>query len=83
MSRQETLDQVKQAFGAVPDYLARAPDAVLEQFWSQIVWLQSDGSRATAGSRCVRKRWSALVPPPLFTASIECLSTKRSLRYSG
>ena len=42
MSREETLGQIEQAFGAVPRYLAEAPDAVLEQFWTQVTWLQSD-----------------------------------------
>ena len=42
MSRQEILGQITQAFGSVPVYLAEAPDAVLEQFWTQVTWLQSD-----------------------------------------
>jgi hypothetical protein len=42
MSREETLGQIEQAFGFVPVYLAEAPDAVLEQFWMQVTWLQSD-----------------------------------------
>jgi alkylhydroperoxidase/carboxymuconolactone decarboxylase family protein YurZ len=42
MSRQETLDQIKQAFGFVPDFLGEAPDVVLEQYWSSLTFSMSD-----------------------------------------
>ena len=42
MNRQGILGQIEQAFGSVPVYLAQSPDAVLEQFWIQLTWLQSD-----------------------------------------
>ena len=42
MSRQEILSQIKQAFGLVPGYYDIAPDYVLEQWWAEIGWLNSD-----------------------------------------
>ena len=42
MSRQEILDQIQQAYGFVPGFFAEAPDIVLEQWWTQAGWLQSD-----------------------------------------
>jgi hypothetical protein len=42
MNRQEILDQITQAFGFVPDYFDKAPDIVLEQWWSLIGWVLSD-----------------------------------------
>ena len=42
MSRQEILGQIEQAFGLVPDYWGKAPDVVLETWWTQAGWLQSD-----------------------------------------
>ncbi len=42
MSRQETLNQITQTFGFVPDSFGQAPDAVLEQYWSLIGWMLSD-----------------------------------------
>jgi len=44
MSRQEILDQITQAFGFVPDHLGSASDAVLEQWWTELGWLQSDSA---------------------------------------
>ena len=44
MSRQEILDQITQAFGFVPDFLGQAPDAMLEQWWTELGWLQSDAA---------------------------------------
>ena len=44
MSRQEILDQVKQAFGFVPGYLADAPDHVLKQWWDQMGWMKVDSA---------------------------------------
>ena len=42
MSRQEIFGQITQAFGSVPSYLDKAPDAVLEQWWSLLGWVLSD-----------------------------------------
>ena len=42
MSRQEILDQITQAFGFVPEHCDKAPDVVLDQFWSLLGWLLSD-----------------------------------------
>ena len=42
MSRQEILDQITQALGVVPDSLGKAPDAVLEQYWSLFTFYLSD-----------------------------------------
>ena len=44
MSRQEILNQITQAFGFVPDYFGKAPDIVLEQWWTGLGWLQSDSA---------------------------------------
>ena len=44
MSRQKILGQIKQTFGLVPDYFSRAPDVVLEQWWTDLGWLQSDSA---------------------------------------
>ena len=42
MSRQEILDQIKEAYGFVPGFFASASDFVLEQWWAAMGWLQSD-----------------------------------------
>ena len=42
MSRQEILAQIKQAFGSVPDFLGTASDYVLERWWAELGWLQTD-----------------------------------------
>ena len=42
MTRQEILDQITQAFGAVPDWLGGLPDAVLEYQWGIVSWFLSD-----------------------------------------
>ena len=42
MSRQEIFGQVKQAFGFVPEYLEKAPDSILEQYWSVLTFYLSD-----------------------------------------
>jgi hypothetical protein len=42
VTRQETLSQIEQAFGFVPDYMAEAPDPILEQWWSLLTWTMSD-----------------------------------------
>jgi len=42
VSREEILVQVKEAFGMVPDYFAKAPDHVLAQWWAEMGWMQSD-----------------------------------------
>jgi alkylhydroperoxidase/carboxymuconolactone decarboxylase family protein YurZ len=42
VSRQEILDQIKQAYGFVPGFFAEAPDVVLEGWWTQAGWLQSE-----------------------------------------
>jgi AhpD family alkylhydroperoxidase len=44
MARQEILNEIKQAFGMVPDFLGETPDAVLEQWWPLTVWLNSDSA---------------------------------------
>jgi hypothetical protein len=44
MSRQEILDQVEQAYGFVPGFLATASDFVLETWWNELGWHQSDSA---------------------------------------
>jgi hypothetical protein len=44
MSRQEILDQIEQAFGFVPGYLVSASDHILEKWWSELAWHQSDSA---------------------------------------
>ena len=42
MARQDILDQITQALGAVPDWLAGMPDPQLEHQWGMISWVLSD-----------------------------------------
>ncbi len=42
MNRQEIFGQVKQAFGFVPEYLDKAPDSILEQYWSLLAFYLGD-----------------------------------------
>jgi alkylhydroperoxidase/carboxymuconolactone decarboxylase family protein YurZ len=42
MSRQEILNQITQAFGFVPEAFGKAPDSVLEQYWSLMTFYLSD-----------------------------------------
>jgi alkylhydroperoxidase/carboxymuconolactone decarboxylase family protein YurZ len=42
MAEQETLEQVEQNFGLVPDFMADMPEAVLEQYWTTLNWVMSD-----------------------------------------
>jgi len=44
MTRQESLDQITQMLGAVPDWLAGMPDPQLEHQWGLIAWLLSDSA---------------------------------------
>ena len=44
MTRQEIYGQVKQAFGLVPEYLDKAPDSILEQYWSLLKFYMSDSA---------------------------------------
>jgi len=42
MTRQETLSDIEQGFGFVPGWLNNMPNAVLEQYWTNHVWVCSD-----------------------------------------
>ena len=42
MTRQETLDEISQAMGAVPGWLEGFPDPQLEHQWGLIAWLLGD-----------------------------------------
>lgn len=42
MSRQEILGQIEHAFGSLLDYFGTAPDYVLERWWTELGWLQTD-----------------------------------------
>ena len=44
MARQEILDQIKQALGAVPGWLGGLPDGQLEHQWGLIAWVLSDSA---------------------------------------
>ena len=44
MARQDILNEVEQAFGFIPDYYNEAPDAILEQWWTLLGWVLSDGA---------------------------------------
>ena len=44
MTRQEIIGQVKQAFGVVPEYLDKAPDSILEQYWSLLTFYMADSA---------------------------------------
>ena len=43
-TRQEILTDIEGAFGFVPDWLDDMPDAVLEQYWDNHVWVCSDSA---------------------------------------
>jgi hypothetical protein len=47
MTRQESLDQITQMLGVVPDWLAGLPDPQLEHQWGLIAWLLSDSAECT------------------------------------
>jgi AhpD family alkylhydroperoxidase len=42
--RQEILGEIEEAFGFVPGWLSGMPDAVLEQYWTNHVWVCSDSA---------------------------------------
>ena len=42
MSRQETLDEIEQTLGVVSEAFGKAPDVVLEQYWSLLTFYLSD-----------------------------------------
>jgi len=42
MNRQEILNQAKESFGIVPDWMNYMPDAVLEQYWNTLSWVLAD-----------------------------------------
>src|SRR5437867_2269087 len=44
MARQETLAQITQTLGSVPDWLSGLPDPQLEYQWGLIAWLLSDSA---------------------------------------
>ena len=44
MTRQEIYDEVKEAYGFVPEYLDKAPDSILEHFWSQLSFYNNDSA---------------------------------------
>lgn len=43
-TRKEILTDIEGAFGFVPDWLNDMPDAVLEQYWNNHVWVCSDSA---------------------------------------
>ncbi len=42
MKRQDILNQAKENFGIVPDWMNSMPDAVLEQYWNTLSWILAD-----------------------------------------
>ncbi len=42
MARQDTLDQISKALGAVPEWLNVLPDHLLEHQWSLLAWALGD-----------------------------------------
>ena len=44
MNRQEIYDEVTEVYGFVPEYIAKAPDSILEQFWSQLSFYNNDSA---------------------------------------
>ena len=42
MARQDTLDQISKALGAVPEWLNGLPDHLLEHQWSLLAWSLGD-----------------------------------------
>ncbi len=43
-TRQEILSEIEEAFGFVPGWLSDMPDAVLEQYWTNHVWVCNDSA---------------------------------------
>ena len=43
-ARQEILADIEQAFGFIPAWLNDMPDAVLDQYWENHVWVCSDSA---------------------------------------
>jgi AhpD family alkylhydroperoxidase len=41
-TRQENLRDIEQAFGFIPTWLDDMPDAVLDQYWTNHVWVCND-----------------------------------------
>ena len=52
MTRQEILAQIEQTFGSVPEWWGGAPDYVLERWWTEMGWLQTD-TALTAGQKAL------------------------------
>ncbi len=42
ITRQDVLDQVKEAFGLVPDWLKTMPEVALQQYWATLNWVLDD-----------------------------------------
>jgi hypothetical protein len=42
LTRQDVLDQVKQAFGLIPEWLKTMPEGALQQFWATLNWVLDD-----------------------------------------
>ena len=43
-TRDDNLADIKEAFGFVPGWLAEMPDEVLDQYWTNHVWLCNDSA---------------------------------------
>ena len=52
MAREDILDQIRQAFGAVPGWLEGLPDPQLEHQWGLISWVLGD-SQLTAQQKAL------------------------------
>ncbi|MBI2940495.1 MAG: hypothetical protein HYY04_08665 [Chloroflexi bacterium] len=44
MTREEIFDEITQAFGSVPGWLAGIPDPQLEHQWGMVKWVLSDSA---------------------------------------
>lgn len=42
MTREEVFDQIKQAYGFVPGWLAAIPESQLEETWALASWVNTD-----------------------------------------
>ena len=51
MNRQEILNQAKESFGIVPDWMNYMPDAVLEQYWNTLSWVLADTKMSARARR--------------------------------
>jgi hypothetical protein len=46
MTKQEILNQAKENFGLVPEWMSSMPEEVLKQYWTALTWVLGDTEMA-------------------------------------